>query len=363
MASNRLTYERMNAAIEAAFKAGYEVGASLKPYDKAMGEFKASDYDPVKRDSGARVSSGKKEASRELCEEAYDMGKCMVRDWNGGWGCQCQNEVSEDGLCKRHYNRYMKEKGKTEGWQFPHGLYNEERPTHDLNKPERRHAWKDQGKVERVSTKQKVGEMRKELIEKYGVDESQLKDSEGKWVKKGEVEKMLAEKRESGVVVEKAPVEKVKKKRGRKKKVEEVENEIGAGVGLGGQAEEEAEVVSVVKTLIDTVEEQQEEDSVENPNWENESMVPQLKQDLELEEDIAELEELDLQGVEYQFNPKTKEIYNEAGEIMGLVVDLKTEEVAWVSEEAKAYHEEQKDESDEDDESDEETDEEEEDSI
>ena len=96
-----------------------------------------------------RVSSVKKEGSRDLCEEAYDVGKCMVRDWNGGWGCQCQNEVSEDGLCKRHYNRNMKETAKSEGWQFPHGLYNMERPSHDLNKPERRHAWKDQGKVER----------------------------------------------------------------------------------------------------------------------------------------------------------------------------------------------------------------------
>ena len=81
---------------------------------------------------------------QELSMQGFDPTKCRRRLYADGWGCQCQKDIFEAGLCKADYNALYGEKKKAawaEKETFEHGYADEPRPDENLIKGGR-HRWR-----------------------------------------------------------------------------------------------------------------------------------------------------------------------------------------------------------------------------
>ena len=108
---------------------------------------------PKKPKKSPKKPSPKKEKTEKpSCEElsmlGFDPTKCRRRIYNQGWGCQCQKEVFENGLCKVDYNALYGENAKEtktaspEKETFAHGYADEIRPdTNPITGDS--HRWRD----------------------------------------------------------------------------------------------------------------------------------------------------------------------------------------------------------------------------
>ena len=94
---------------------------------------------PKKPKKSPKKPSPKKEKTEKpSCEElsmlGFDPTKCRRRIYNQGWGCQCQKDVFENGLCKVDYNALYGDNAKEtktaspEKETFAHGFADELRP-------------------------------------------------------------------------------------------------------------------------------------------------------------------------------------------------------------------------------------------
>ena len=98
-----------------------------------------------------KKSQPKKEeklSCEELFKLPFDPTKCRRRLYNEGWGCQCQKDVFENGLCRVDYNTLYGEKKKesktasAEKEIFAHGYADEPRPdTNPITGDS--HRWRD----------------------------------------------------------------------------------------------------------------------------------------------------------------------------------------------------------------------------
>ena len=99
-----------------------------------------------------KKSQPKKEeklSCEELFKLPFDPTKCRRRLYNEGWGCQCQKDVFENGLCRVDYNTLYGEKKKesktasAEKEIFAHGYADEPRPdTNPITGDS--HRWRDE---------------------------------------------------------------------------------------------------------------------------------------------------------------------------------------------------------------------------
>ena len=152
------------------------------------------DRDPPKPPPKKKSSGKKKETDEDYAEmemQPYDPLKCRRRLWKGpsagGYSCQCQKPVHENGLCLPDYNKLYGTKVNSkwaEKETFPNGYYDDPRPTHDLINGKVL-PWHDVRDMSKKSSKKSskntrsVADLRKEVSEKFpGVDTSKMKKPE-----------------------------------------------------------------------------------------------------------------------------------------------------------------------------------------
>jgi len=152
------------------------------------------DRDPPKPPPKKKSSGKKKETDEDYAEmemQPYDPLKCRRRMWKGpsagGYSCQCQKPVHENGLCLPDYNKLYGPKANSkwaEKETFPNGYYDDPRPTHDLINGKVL-PWHDVRDMSKKSSKKSskntrsVADLRKEVSEKFpGVDTSKMKKPE-----------------------------------------------------------------------------------------------------------------------------------------------------------------------------------------
>ena len=282
-----------------------EVGTPKKPHTP-------------KKKSPKKKSPKKEKVDKPSCEELSMLGfnptKCRRRVYNQGWGCQCQKDVFENGLCKADYNALYGDKKKEtktaspEKDTFAHGYADEPRPDTDPITGNA-HRWRDaDGEFPAKKGKKaspKTDSPKKETGEKKSPSVSELRDA----------------------ILALAPEKDLK---GMKKK------EL---VGLLEYLQKPQEVPEVEEGVPVAVAEVVQEVVQE----------PYLEADLEEEarDELDEYLDVEFQGVEYLV--KGDNLFNVDFELIGMW-DSDTMVATFATNEAKDKHSAEKDSDDEDDE-------------
>ena len=246
------------------------------------------------------------------CEELFNLQfnptKCRRRIYNEGWGCQCQKDIFENGLCRVDYNTLYGEKKKesksasAEKETFAHGYADEPRPdTNPITGDS--HRWRDE---------------KGDFPAKKGKNTSPKKE-------KGEKPPSVSELREAIMAL--APDKDLK---GMKKK---------EMVGLLEYLQKPQEVPEVEEGVPVAVAEVVQEVVQE----------PYLEADLEEEarDELDEYLDVEFQGVDYLV--KGDKLFNGNFEEIGMW-DSDTKVATFTTDEAKDKHLAEKDSDDEDDE-------------
>ena len=92
---------------------GVDFWAFDEPAPKAEKKPKAASSDDGEKPK-AKKSSGAWVDDPALADKPFDPAFCNCRKWNGGWGAQCNREISDDGLCAMHNKQYQQQKQKKE---------------------------------------------------------------------------------------------------------------------------------------------------------------------------------------------------------------------------------------------------------
>jgi len=264
-------------------------------------------------------------SSEDLFNLPFNPTKCRRRIYNDGWGCQCQKDVFESGLCRVDYNTLYGEKKKesktasAEKEIFAHGYADEPRPDTNIITGDS-HRWRDAD-----------GEFPAKKGKKSSPD-SPKKETGGKKMKSPSVPE-LREK-----ILDLAPEKDLK---GMKKK------EL---VGLLEYLQKPQEVPEVEEGVPVPVAEvvPQDEEAVP-PVEETGDAVPEIPADLEeeIDDDLDAYDEVEYQGVEYLV--KGDNLFNVDFELIGMW-DSDTMVATFATNEAKDKHSAEKDSDDEDDE-------------
>ena len=107
--------------------------------DELRAKTVAFDADVANMDDVADVpDADAKKSDEELSLMGFDPAKCRRRKYAGGWGCQCQKSIFENGLCKADYNALYGPDAKETGTASPeketfsHGYHDDIRPAENL---------------------------------------------------------------------------------------------------------------------------------------------------------------------------------------------------------------------------------------
>jgi hypothetical protein len=162
--------ERLDIITRAAFLEGFKTHPSyndLQPAPACDADQILALYDPLHRGKkSSSGGSGRSSNDPSLAEKdtPYDESLCCKRVWNSGLGGQCQHAPIDDSIfCTRCEKEFAK-KG-----DMPFGLYNKERPTHDLTNTKHKLPWADLKAAVSVQSKLKVSDIREKLDE-MGLD-------------------------------------------------------------------------------------------------------------------------------------------------------------------------------------------------
>ena len=162
--------ERLDIITRAAFIEGFKAHPSyndLQASPACDADQILALYDPLHRGKkSSSGGSGRSSNDPSLAEKdtPYDESLCCKRVWNSGLGGQCQHAPIEDSVfCTRCEKEFAK-KG-----EMPFGLYNKERPTHDLTNLKHKLPWADLKAAVSVQSKLKVSDIR-EKLEEMGMD-------------------------------------------------------------------------------------------------------------------------------------------------------------------------------------------------
>jgi hypothetical protein len=161
--------ERLDIITRAAFLEGFKAHPSyndLQPAPACDADLILALHDPLHRGKKSSSGSGRSSNDPSLAEKdtPYDESLCCKRVWNSGLGGQCQHAPIDDSIfCTRCEKEFAK-KG-----EMPFGLYNKERPTHDLTNIKHKLPWADLKGPVSVQSKLKVSDLRDKLDE-MGLD-------------------------------------------------------------------------------------------------------------------------------------------------------------------------------------------------
>ena len=99
---------------------------------------KKSPKNVPKKSKNKSPEKSPKKSDEELSLMGFDPAKCRRRKYAGGWGCQCQKSIFENGLCKADYNALYGPDAKETGTASPeketfsHGYHDDIRPDENL---------------------------------------------------------------------------------------------------------------------------------------------------------------------------------------------------------------------------------------
>ena len=277
-----------------------------------------------KKKSPKKKSPKKEKTEKPSCEElsmlGFDPTKCRRRIYNQGWGCQCQKDVFENGLCKVDYNALYGDNAKEtktaspEKETFAHGYADEPRPdTNPITGDT--HRWRDAAG---------------EFPAKKGKKASPKTDSPKK--EKGEKKKSSSVSELREAILALAPEKELK---GMKKK------ELA---GLLESLQKPQEVPEVEEGVPEAV------PAVEEPVEAVQEAVQEVEADLEEElgdDDLDAYDDVNYQGVDYLV--KCDKLYTCNFELIG-EWDADAMVATFATDEARDKHLAEKDSDDEDDE-------------